>query len=192
MLLLWVPNRLCGWPYRQISHKKFQKIKRLVDNQNLEKLRDLSQQNIQNACYQLRFGFHNNNGIHGACPMEMLHALYLGIFKYVRDAFFEQIGPTSKLKHFIEALCKRYGFYLSRQSTRDMPRTHFANGVNVGKLMAKDYSGVLLCLACVIRSSTGRAEFAKQKNLRLMAQLTIGSCFWSNFCSGRCGLKVTR
>ena len=130
----------------------------------------MSQQNIQNACYQLCFGKHNQNGIHGACPMEMLHALYLGIFKHARDAFFEQIGLTSKLKHFVEALCKRYGFYLSRQSTRD-------NGINVGKLMAKDYSGVLLCLACVIRSSTGRAEFAKQKNLRLMAQLKIGSCF---------------
>ena len=70
--------------------------------------------------------------------MEMLHALYLGIFKCVRDAFFEQIGQTSKLRHTVEALCERYGLHLSRQSARDMPRTKFANGVNAGKLMAKD------------------------------------------------------
>ena len=99
--------------------------------------------------------------------MEMLHALYLGIFKYIRDAFFEQIGKTSKLRHTVEALCKRYGLLLSRQSARDMPRTKFANGVNVGKLMAKDYSGVLLCLACVVRSSKGRTELAKRKKFKI-------------------------
>ena len=131
---------------------------------------------MQNACCWLHFGFLNQNGIHGACPMEMLHALYLGIFKHVRDSFFEQIGPTSKLKHHIEALCKLYGFYLSCQSTRDMLQTKFANGVNAGKLMAKDFSRVLLCLACVICSSNGRTELAKRKNARLMAQLMIGSC----------------
>ena len=99
--------------------------------------------------------------------MEMLHALCLGIFKYIRDAFFKQMGPTSQLKHIIEALCERYGFYLCRQSSRDMPQTKFQNGVNVGKLMAKDHSGVLLCLACVVRSSEGRKELAKRKKFKI-------------------------
>ena len=154
-------------PLAKFPAKTPKKIQKLVDCGNLAKLQSLSQQNIQNACYKLRFGFHNKTGIHGACPMEMLHALYLGIFKYVRDAFFEQIGSTSQLKHHVEALCKRYGVYLSRQSSRDMPRTKFLNGVNVGKLMAKDYSGVLLCLSCVIMSSAGRAELAKRKKFQI-------------------------
>ena len=184
------PTHNADDPTAKCAAKNPKTIQKLIDKQNLEKLRDLSQQNIQNACYKLRFGFQNKNGIHGACPMEMLHALYLGIFKYIRDAFFEQIGKTSKLKHTVEALCKRYGLHLSRQSARDMPQTKFANGVNVGKLMAKDYSGVLLCLACVVRSSKGRTELAKRKNSRLKAQLRTGKCYWNASYNGKCGSKV--
>ena len=57
-----------------------------------------SQQNIQNALYKICFGSRNNCGIHGACPMEMLHALLLGIFKYARDCLFKhEIGDSSQL-----------------------------------------------------------------------------------------------
>ena len=171
-----MPHPWCGWPHCQICRKKSQKIQKLIDNQNLEKLRALSQQNIQNAYYKLRFGFQDKNGIHGACPMEMLHALYLGTFKCVRDAFFEQIGKTSKLNHHVEALCKRYGFCLSHQSSQDMTQMKFAIGVNADKLMAKDHSWVLLCLACVVHSSAGQTELAKRKNSRLKAQLRTGNC----------------
>ena len=42
-----------------------------------------------------------------------------------------------------------YGKYLKHQSDRDLPDTHFAKGIQKGKLMAKQYWGVLLLMAAV-------------------------------------------
>jgi hypothetical protein len=47
-------------------------IARLVRNKDEEALRKLSQQNITNALYGVPFGCHNEEGIHGAAPVEML------------------------------------------------------------------------------------------------------------------------
>jgi len=43
-------------------------------------LKEMSQQFISNAYCDIQFGCHNKMGIHGACPIEMLHAIYLGVF----------------------------------------------------------------------------------------------------------------
>ena len=88
--------------------------------------------------YKLRFGAHNNQGIHSATPVEMLHAILLGIFKYTRDCFFEQIGPESKFADDINAVSKLYGLLFTRQSVRNLPKTAFPNGIRKGKLMAKE------------------------------------------------------
>ena len=84
-------------------------IQQLVEAQDFDGLKKLSQQMIQNAFYKIRFHPYNKQGIHGACPSEMLHALLLGIFKYTRDCFFDQIGPSSKVAASINALTKSYG-----------------------------------------------------------------------------------
>ena len=77
----------------------------------------LSQQLIENnVTYALQFGTQTRRGIHGACPMEMLHATLLGIFKYVRDCLFNQMGPTSQLSKDFNSLAQQYGELLSRQS----------------------------------------------------------------------------
>ena len=89
---------------------------KLVNNNDVKGLKGLSQQNIRNATYLLKFGAHNRDGIRGATPMEMLHTLLLGIFMYVRDMFFEQTGETSQLSDKINALCIEYGELFSRQS----------------------------------------------------------------------------
>ncbi len=141
------------------------KIQEMVDTADQEGLRQISQQLIQNSTYKLRFGQHNNLGIHGACPSEMLHALLLGIFKYVRDCFFEQLGPTSKLADDINGLSRSYGFMLSRQSQRDLPKTTFANGIRRGKLMAKEYPGILLCMAVILRCNAGREKLLRKKSV---------------------------
>ena len=93
----------------------------------------------------------------------MLHALLLGIFKYICDSFFSHIGETSKLAGEINALSKEYGALLSRQSDRDMPLTRFANGIKRGKLMAQEYPGILLCMAATLRSTRGRAALMQKK-----------------------------
>jgi hypothetical protein len=61
----------------------------------------------------------------------MLHALLLGIFKYVRDCFFEQVGEKSQLATEINAIAITYSTFYARQSDRDMPITQFSNGIEV-------------------------------------------------------------
>ena len=86
----------------------------------------------------------------------MLHAVLLGIFMYVRDCFFEQIGPSSQTAKDINAISRNIGKFLSRQSDRDKPRTKFSRGIYKGKLMAKEYPGVLLIMAALLRSDDGK------------------------------------
>ena len=138
-------------------------IKALIGNNDLEELKNMSQHPIMNACYALRFGSHSEQSVHGACPMEMLHAILLGIFKYVRDCFFEQLGKTSKLADEMNAYAKEYGLFIARQSLRDMPKTKFKKGIRKGKLMAKEYPGILLVLAALLRSTRGREKLRKHK-----------------------------
>ena len=139
-------------------------ISDLVENSDEEALKELSQQNIVNACYSLRFGLHSDEGVHGGCPMEMLHALKLGIFKYVRDMFFEQVGENSQLADDINALAVKCGELFSRQSDRDMPKTKFSNGIQKGKLMGSEYTGVLLIIAGILRSTSGSELLQSKKS----------------------------
>ena len=56
----------------------------------------------------------------------------------------------------MNALAKVYGKLFSRQSDRTLPGTAFSRGIQVGKLMAKDYRGVLLTMLAMLRSTRGR------------------------------------
>jgi hypothetical protein len=67
----------------------------------------------------------------------MLHALLLGIFKYFRYCFFEQVGKKSQLATELNAIAITYSMFYARQSNHDMPITQFSNGIQQGKLMAK-------------------------------------------------------
>ena len=150
-------------PLANYSAKTVRRINGLITQKNAYALQQMSQHMIQNCLYALRFGLHNKQGIHGACPLEMLHAILLGLFKYTRDCFFQQIGETSQLADTINAYSKMYGELFSRQSDRDMPVTRFANGIKRGKLMAQEYPGILLCMAAVLRSTGGRALLRQKK-----------------------------
>ena len=151
--------------------KRQNKIQKLVDKLALDELKALSQQCIQNATYKLRFGLHNKCGVHGGTPLEMLHALLLGIFKYIRDEFFVQTGEYSTLSTKIDALAKEYGSLLSRQSDRDKPKTKFCNGIRKGKLMAKEYTGILLCMLIVLRSGKGKQLVGQKRKVFAAARL---------------------
>ena len=132
-------------------------IGKLVEKQDKEGLKNLSQQNLHNAFYKVRFGAHTDQGVHGACPLEMLHATLLGHFPTIRDTFFEQCGPTSVSSKRLNTLASEFGRLLSRQSDRDMPKTKFSGGIRRGKLMAKEYVGILLVLLITIKSPKGQA-----------------------------------
>lgn len=150
------PTQECDRPRAVYPRKTVPMIQELVEEEDKEGLKNMSQQFIINAMYQLRFGAHNEEGVHGACPLELLHALLLGMFKYIRGCFFEQVGGTSQLAKEVNALAVEIGVLFGRQSDRDMPKTKFSNGIQQGKLMAKEFTGVLLIIAAILRSTEGR------------------------------------
>lgn len=149
-------------PHAQHPLKTQAKILNMIANQDSDGLHMISQQNVENAMWKIFFGFHNSQGIHGACPMEMLHAMLLGVFKYIRDCFFNQIGAGSNLADNINPIARIMGEILGRQSQRDLPRTRFPNGIMKGKLNAKDFPGILLCIACVLQCRGSCQELQKR------------------------------
>ena len=162
------PNAKTDNPNAKFKYKCWEPIKKLVDEGNEDALQKLSQVNMKNAFHGLRFGLQNERGIHGGCPWELLHAILLGIFKYCRDCFFQQMGPTSGTAAEINALSKMMGILFTKQSDRNRPRTKFSKGILKGKLMAKEYTGVLLVMAAILRCKKGQLLLKKsrKKNFR--------------------------
>lgn len=150
-----------------------EKLLKMNTDASQEKLKALSQQQVDNAFYPLRFGLHSDQNIHGATPMEMLHHILLGIFKYLRDIFFEQIGVKSATAQEINSLAKVFGRFFSRQSDRDLPKTNFAKGILEGKIMAKEYCGVLLLMAAILQTAHGRTLLKKKKKGKQFAKGTL-------------------
>ena len=146
--------------------KTQKQIANLVLRKDEKRLQDMSQQYILNAFYDLQFGCHNDMGIHGACPMELLHQLYLGIFKRVRDTFFELLGKDSQSAKQIDAIAMLYGELHGRQSDREWPNTRFPSGIRAGKINGKKYTGILLCLLSAIKSDEGRKILEKRPKWR--------------------------
>ena len=60
---------------QSILAKTQDRIADLIRRRSLDRLQQMSQHDIDNAFYKIRFGLHNKQSIHGACPMEMLHAM---------------------------------------------------------------------------------------------------------------------
>ena len=162
-------------PLAHFPLKTKNEIQSMINNDNLDGLKAISQHCIQNTLYKLHFGSHNKLSVHGACAWDMLHMILLGIFKYIRDCFFEQIGETSSLAKEIDALARQYGELLSRQSDRQLPKTKFNNGITGGKLAAKEYTGVLLLIFTVLKSKKGR-QLARKKGLFKNDQVVYDWC----------------
>jgi hypothetical protein len=146
--------------------KTKERIAKLVARMDKKALQAMSQQCLQNAFCDAQFGLHNKMGVHGACPMEMLHQLLLGIFKYVREIFFDYVGEKSTGALEIDALAMIYGELLGRQSDRDLPDTRFPGGIRAGKINAKKFTGILLCLLMAISCTKGRKALEKKTKWR--------------------------
>ena len=147
-------------PLAHYQRKTVTKIQRLIDKKDYNGLKNISQHLLNNACYKLRFGQHDDTGVHGGTPLEMLHALLLGIFRYIRDEFFYQVGDSKQLPD-IESLASEIGALLSRQSSRNKPKTKFGTGIKMGKKTAKEFTGILLLLLLVFRSEKGKQLLLK-------------------------------
>ena len=161
-----VPTHLADKIKESYPYKTQKAIQRLIQAKSVDKLQGISQHLLKNAWYRIRFNLGNDRGIHGACPSEMLHAVQLGIFKYVRDIFFETLGKTSALAKEFNALGKAFGKLLAHQSDRSFGSTNFTKGIMDGKLMAKDYRGVLLNMAACVQSEAGQEILKRRPRFR--------------------------
>jgi hypothetical protein len=130
-------------------------IDQLIKDGDKLGLKNISQHAIHNCFYSISFGKHNKCGIHGACPLEVLHWLLLGQYKYLRAMFFDQLGDKSSVAEEINDIAAHFGKLFQRQSDRGLPRTMFSKGVNKGKLMGHEMTGLLLVLVCMLRSTSG-------------------------------------
>ena len=159
------PTNMADDPRANYPMKTQAQIQKLCEKGDLVRLKAISQQCIKNAWYKVTFHAANGRGIHGACPSEMLHAILLGIFKYLRDIFFDNMGKTesAQLPEDINGLARMYGSLFTHQSDRDLPNTNFSKGIRKGKLMAKEYRGVLLVMAAVLRSTEGKKLLKRKK-----------------------------
>ena len=144
-----VPTEETDNPLADYPLKTTAKSAKMISRNDDEGLQALSQHKIENTMYKIQLHSHSKQGIHGACPIELLHAMYLGIMKYTCDHLFEQMGKESKLAGYVNGLSMLYGELLSRQSDHDLPVTKFSNGIRKGKIMAQEYPGILLCMAAV-------------------------------------------
>ena len=166
-----IPLAVCDDHLAKYPFKTVREIHKLVLKQDYDGLKAISQTYLTNAFHDVRFSMGNDHGIHGSCPSELLHAFLLGTFKYLRDIFFEYIGKDSEGARMVNALSKVYSKFFARQSDRTMPGTTFTKGIQVGKLMGKDYRGVLLIILAILRSTKGRAVLRKYKNFKLESSL---------------------
>ena len=141
-------------PAARYAYKGIDMIKPLEGN--VQALKLISQHDIKNAFYKIRFSPMSTRGIHGACPSEMLHAILLGNFMYLRDTLYEQVGETSAMAGEIDALSQLYGSAYTHQSERSMPTCNFTNGIREGHLNAKEYRGVLLAMDTILLSTNGK------------------------------------
>jgi hypothetical protein len=67
------PTRKSNYPRAEYDGKTVTAINNLIQNKDTVGLQEMSQQIIENACYKLRFGAHNDEGVHGSCPVKILH-----------------------------------------------------------------------------------------------------------------------
>ena len=149
-------------------YKKFTEVDGYVKNKQLANLHAMSQHYVLNAFRLVRFGCHNNRGIFGACPGEILHLIQLGWFKYAMQSFATQAGPTSQAMSQFDDLCSVVGKLLQRQSYRNLPKTCLPKGFCAGnKLTGNENTGCLVVMLFALYTTGYREIFtAKTSNMR--------------------------
>jgi len=146
------PTKKSDQPYfdEGVKRKSQPMIEALIRKNDLTALKAMSQQPFWNAWYELTFGQHNDFGIHGACPIEVLHWIMLGMYKYDRESLFNQTGTDSILGKRLNTIATHIGVLLQRQSDRTLPRTSFPMGVMVGQLRGHEMTGMIVMMTAML------------------------------------------
>ena len=160
---------MSGYSKSNFRHRVPKNIDALVSKGHTSELQSLSQNYLKNGFAEVRFGLHNQRGIFGACPGEMLHLISLGWFKYCLQAFSSQAGPNSNALQQYDVLCTKLGRSLSRQSDRDTPRTNFPKGFSSGSnLMGHEMTGCLLVTLFALHTTYFRGIFEVGKKVAIV------------------------
>jgi hypothetical protein len=140
-------------------------IKALLASGNFQGLKSISQHPIRNAFYDGVCLGGNHHGVHGMTPVEPLHLLELGLFKYAIEGFCDKLSYLPKSKNDLKIIKKdldnwgwHIGCYRGHQSNCGLPQMYFPNGISGGtKLAGHTMNGVLLVLLilCQLQSSKG-------------------------------------
>ena len=116
-------------------------------------LRDFSHNYVpKNAFYELDMG----GDPHGICPSEILHTLWLVIFKYnVKYVIGDNLQPS--MKKTLDKISKKVITECSHQEDRYVPRTNFFSGISyLSKITGGEYSGVILIMLIIILCPSGK------------------------------------
>ncbi|WP_288992458.1 hypothetical protein [uncultured Marinobacter sp.] len=150
-----------------------EQVQRVINANDKEGLKALSQHPIRNAFYESICLGGNKRGIHGMSPGEPLHVLELGLFKMMTEGFYVNLGykPGSKsypkILQVLDVWARKIGKALGHQSDRKMPRTYFPNGVTGGtKLAGHEMNGVILVLLILCKMKEPRTMLLNAKNFQ--------------------------
>ena len=132
---------------------KIHQIMDVKDSRN--KLNEISYHHVpNNAFHQLDLGS-DSRGINGICPAEVLHTLWMGIFKYTIEEAVVEL--SDKGKKMLNQLVFHISMLCSYQSDRDVPRTMFKNGITtLSKVTGAEHQGVLIVVTICLLCDEGR------------------------------------
>ena len=159
------PTMLCGYSKgRNFPRRKPRIINKLVREKKFPELRAMSQQYLNNAFDNVRLGMHNDRGIFGACPGEILHLILIGWFRNVVDSFFIQIKKDSVLAKKYDTLLLDINKWLRRQSDRNVPSTSTKKGFSsTANIPGHEYAGCLFVMLISFYTSRFRELFKKAR-----------------------------
>ena len=161
------PNTLTNDENVTIKYRRPAVIETLTERKCMHMLKENSQHFVLNAFRLVQFGTHNNRGIFGACPGEMLHLVQLGWFKYAMQAFVSQVGKKSIEMSKFDSLCSIVGNLLHRQSDRNIPKTRLPKGfVGGAHIPGHEMTGCLYVMLFALHTSRYRDIFSEKARHR--------------------------
>ncbi|KAI2495582.1 hypothetical protein MHU86_18941 [Fragilaria crotonensis] len=139
-------------------------VNQMVANRDFASLKANSQQFLINAFDSVRFGAHNNRGIFGACPGEILHLVLLGWFKMSSILFQANWKGLESARRF-DILMLDISNRLSRQSDRVVPKTTVTKGFTSGaNIPGHEYAGCIFVMLISL-STTHFSEIFKSSKM---------------------------
>ena len=141
----------CPWldsdnPNVSCQFMKHSHINQMSVEGNEDELQALSHHNISNAFDTVSLGNHIA-GLNAIMPAEILHQLFLGIFNYILEEFFNEFSPMAQSR--MDEFGKLLYIHGKHNSDRSIPSFNSRNGfTSLTKQAGSDRVGT--CLLCLL------------------------------------------